>query len=153
MAETTDPWADLVAGANTQIREANKGNNLAAREVLRQAAIGLRDVLAGRLPDRERDEYLKYLLGALDQINAGAPPDKALGVWSASRPHAVADERDFALFLAVGQRLDRTPAGTEKPVTQAIKVVAARFNLGEETVRKTWIALGGEAAWTAARDD
>ena len=155
MADPANPWADLIAAATAQIREANEGNALAAHEVLRQATVGLREVLAGRLPDPERLEYLRYLVGALEQIAQDVPPDKALGVWSGQRPHSVSEDRDFVLFVAVGTEIDRLRSvapETDAPVGRAIQAVAVRYSLGPETIRKAWTRCGGEKDWMAAKE-
>jgi hypothetical protein len=52
----------LVATATNTIRRIEKGETLAVRDALQGAVIGLRDVLAGRLPDPERQVYLRFLL-------------------------------------------------------------------------------------------
>ena len=73
MADAKNPWPELVEAARAQIKRANTGNRRVAHEALRQAAVGLRDVLKGRQPDPERLEYLAFLLTAVKQINQGVP--------------------------------------------------------------------------------
>jgi hypothetical protein len=149
MADQENPWPDLVAAANARIRQANEGNTLAAQEVLRQAVVGLRDVLAGRLPDPERSQCLKYLVDALEQIAMKVPAEKALGLWSGNRPHSVSDSRDLASFVRVGLELNRQPG---QPVSAAIGAAAKRLNLGKSTVEKAWKKYGGRREWMRAMD-
>lgn len=154
MADTENPWPELVAAARAEIQRVNDGNTLSAEKVLQQCAVGLRDVLAGQPPDPERREYLAFLLTALEQICEKVPPEKALGLWSPNRPHRVAPLRDLWLFVAVGQELDRlTKRGTENPVTRAVDQIAKRRELGVPTVEKAWKLYGGKRAWQLARDE
>jgi hypothetical protein len=153
MADAENPWPDLVVAAKAQIRRANEGNTLAALDILRQAAIGLRDILSGGHPDPERLEYLSFLLTALDQIDQEVPADKALGLWSDSRPHSIPDERDLFLFVAVGLELDQAQkAHSEKPVDDAIAAAAKRYKCDKSTVKKAWERYGAKKAWEQAHD-
>ncbi|MBS0366710.1 MAG: hypothetical protein JSR67_12895 [Proteobacteria bacterium] len=154
MDNADNPWADLVEAAEQRIRRANEGDTLAAQEILVQAAIGLRGVLSNQLPDPYRRESLKFLLAALDQIAQGVQADKALGLWTEGRPRQISDDRDFCLFLAIGQELNRLSGReSEGPVAHAIKVIAGRHKVGLEATRKAWNSYGGEAAWRAAQHD
>lgn len=151
MAESGDPWAKVIEAATENLREIDKGDIPAARDALQNAAIGLRDVLAGRLPDPLRRTYLQFLLQSLEQIERGVDPRKALGLWGSNRIHR---DRDHALFLRVGQELDRLRAQSgeiETPVARAIQVVAKQTHCGRATVEKAWKIHGGEDAWIAAK--
>jgi hypothetical protein len=123
-----DPWAELVATATNTIRRIEKGETLAVRDALQGAVIGLRDVLAGRLPDPERQVYLRFLLSALAQIESGVTSDKALGLWSAGPPQSVTEERDFVLFWKVSQALNSIKkTESDKPVEDAISKVVRDY--------------------------
>lgn len=159
-----DSYKSLVASAQLQIERANNGNVSVAREVLRQAAVGLRDLLhnkapghpEGKLPDPERCEYLSFLLGALEQIDQGVAADKALGLWSENRPSGP-DDREFALWFALGHEVDKfTRTSIEHPLQVAIAALARQFqkrgiNVNAPTIEKAWKQCGGMAAWDAAR--
>jgi len=155
MRDRDDPWRESVELAQEITRRANAGNVPAAMDALRGAAVGLRDVLGGvlvegRLPDPERRIYLRFLLNALEQIDQGIEPGKALGIWGGKR---VSEDRDVTLFLKVGVALDRLRAKSidvEKPVARAIEIVAKRTGCGTPTVEKAWKSYGGEDAWNAA---
>jgi len=78
---------------------------------------------------------------------------KALGLWGNKR---VPEDRDFFLFLRVGNQLDRLTAQSgdiERPVARAIAAVAESAGYGQPTVEKAWKTHGGEDAWNAAKDD
>jgi hypothetical protein len=149
MADAQNPWPELVAAARAQIRRANTGNKLVAQEVLRQAAVGLREMLKGRQPDPERLEYLAFLLAALEQIDQGVPVDKALGLWSGNRPNSVSESRDLACFIRVGLELNRQPS---RSVSTAIGAAAKRLNVGKPTVERAWKKYGGKRAWMSVYD-
>lgn len=153
MADAENPWTELVSAARVQIQRANAGNTLAAKDVLRQAAVGLRDILRGGTADPERLEYLSYLLIALEQIDQDVPPDKALGLWSGNRPKFIPDERDPLLFLAVGLAVDQAKnRSAPKPIDDAISTVAKRFGCDESTVKKAWEKCGATPAWEQAHE-
>ena len=150
---TEDPWPELVAAAREQIAKTEQEDNLAARDVLGQAIVGLRDVVAGRQPDPERRVYLEFLLRALEQIIDGAPPKKALGLWANNAPKSVPDMRDVWLFLNVGLALDSPGEnGRAKSVKTAIGEVAKKFGHGDDTVKDAWERHGATKGWNSARD-
>lgn len=118
-------------------------------------ALGLRDVIAGHLPDQERVIYLRFLLGALDQIRNDVPPDKAVGIWTNNAPKRVDPWRDTGLFLHVGQELDRIRSlvnHDEAPVRAAIKAVASRRKSSVDTVKDAWEKNGAMNGRTALQE-
>jgi hypothetical protein len=165
VAKASNPWAELIAAARAQIRRA-EGNPHIAREVLRQAAIALRDVLGIHNPDKdpveearrnrgkpdpERREYLLFLLKALEQIDQEVDADKALCLWISNRS-PLPDDRNLGLFFAVGLKFDHlTKQGVEEPFKAAIAAVAKRTGLGQPTVEKAWKEHGGKKGWKLAR--
>ncbi|HUX73799.1 MAG TPA: hypothetical protein VMV25_07925 [Steroidobacteraceae bacterium] len=145
---------DLMGAAVELIKRTDRGDNLAAAQVLEQAAVGLRDVIAGRLPDEERREYLRFLLRALEEIACGVASNKALGLWSDNAPKRVGDDRDFLLFLMVGQQLDTPdPDGGQVTVKAAMYAVANNKRIGFDVVKDAWEKMGARAAWKAISDD
>jgi len=62
MAEHQDPSRELVEFASATVRKIDQGDTCAAKDALRAAAVALRDVLSGRLPDPERRVYVHFLL-------------------------------------------------------------------------------------------
>jgi hypothetical protein len=149
VADARNPWPELVAAARADVQRANRGNKLVAQRVLQQAAIGLREVLSGRQPDLERLEYLGFLLTSLEQIGQGVSAEKALGLWSSSRPNSISDSRDLVCFVRVGLEFDQQRT---RSVAAAIGTAAKRLNLGKPTVEKAWKKYGGKRAWLSARN-
>jgi hypothetical protein len=150
MAEA-NPWALDLEGASETIKEIDKGDTSAAKDALRAAAVGLREVLAGQTPDPLGLIYLQFLLRALEQIEHGVDARKALGLWGGKRIHR---DRNLVLFLRVGQELDKLKAQSseaDKPVARAIALVAKQTHCGRTAVQKAWKAQGGEDAWNAAK--
>lgn len=146
--------SDLVPAAVELIKHVGDGDNLAARNVLNQAAVGLRDVLAGRLPDQERLMYLNFLLSALEEIDGGVPPEKALGLWSNNAPRRIDDLRAFTLFLLVREQLEQPASGGDRvTVESAQKSVAKKKNIGYDTVKDAWEEMGARGAWMALREE
>ncbi len=148
------PKSDLVAAATNLVELVDKGDSQGALNVLEQAAIGLRDVVTGHVPDQERVIYLQFLLRSLDQILSGVPPEKALGIWTDTKPR-LDPWRDTALFLLVGEELDRASnsnSRSERPVTTAIKAVATKKNIGFDTVKDAWENNGAKKGWTEVRE-
>jgi hypothetical protein len=145
---TSDPWADLVAMAQSKVAKAEAGDAYQARDVLKQAAVALREVLAGRIPDRERIEYLRFLLKGLELIEGGVKPARALGFGETGRPSTVAEGRDVWLFIAVGLAYQRL-----KNVAQAEKRVARKYRIGISTVQKAWQAYGALKGWRRADEE
>lgn len=140
---------EIAKAAIAQVRRSKKGNVLAAHDVLRGAIYGLREVCAGRLPDLERRVYLKFLLRAMEKIDTGIEPSKALCLLPSNRPTSVPDARDLMLFIKVGQELDR-PVARGAPIINigaAIANVARAQRAGKDTVRKAWQKFGGKRAW------
>ena len=146
--DDTDPWADLVEMAQAIVKKAEAGKSQDARQVLKQAAVALRDVLGGRLPDRERIEYLRYLLRALDMIADRIKPARALGLEENNRPSMVSPYRDTLLFLAVGLEFDK-----RKNVRESVTRVATRYGNGVPTVRKAWQSGGGHRGWKRCKEE
>lgn len=152
MAEV-DPWVLDLESASETIKEIDHGDTSAAKDALRAAAVGLKEVIAGRAPDPLRLAYLAFLLRALEQIEQGVDPRKALGLWGSNR---IPRDRDFALFLRVGEQLDKLTTLSveiERPVARAIIDVAKQTHYGRATVEKAWKDHGGEDAWNAAKTD
>jgi hypothetical protein len=150
---TAELWPELVAAATEQVAQIERGDNLAARGVLGQAIVGLRDVVAGRQPDPERLVYLQFLLRALEQIVDGVQPKKALGLWANNAPKSVPDMRGVSLFINVGLTLDRpNESGRAKSVKAAIGEVAKRLGYGNDTVKDAWESHGATKGWKSARD-
>jgi len=151
-----DPWADLVEMARLHVERAEAGQVNDARAVLEQAAVALREVLAGRMPDRERIEYVRYLLGGLEKIAAGVAPARALGLeHSGGRPRSVSSVRSMVLFWYVGREYDRLTAlrcVPERPILTAKKNVAKRLKIGSATVSKAWTDCGSLNGWRAAME-
>ena len=153
MAEDPNRWRDMVEFATAMVRKIDDGDSCAAKDALRAAAVALRDVLSGRLPDPERSVYVTFLLHALEQIDQNIDARKALGLWGSKR---VPEDRDFMLFLRVGSQLDRLTAQSveiERPVARAIAMVAESTGYGQPTIEKSWKEYGGEDAWNAAKND
>jgi hypothetical protein len=145
--------ADLVPMALAQVRKAKDGDVRAARYVLAEAAVALRDLLGEtgeldrgprQMPDVERMEYLRYLLWALEKIQDGAAPQRALGIWTDNRPPTLSSGRDYALFFDVCREHSRT-----RDVNSAIASVTRHRKVGKWTVRKAWQFWGARRAWKA----
>lgn len=146
-------WDELVDMARYQVRLAEEGNTLVAKQIVALAAQALRGVLTGHEPDPERRIYLDYLARALEQVGDGVDARKALGVWTDTRRHTASPSRDATIYLAVGLELDRLRQASEvinKPVDAAIKRVARHLKLGPSVVGKVWRLAGGEDAWKEA---
>jgi hypothetical protein len=66
-------------------------------------------------------------------------------------PQSVSIERDFWLFLRVGQAFEELKGSESlKPVEDAIARVARKTEIGRSTVEKAWKSMGGREAWDAA---
>jgi hypothetical protein len=148
-----DPWPDLVAAAQNQIRLIEAGDDLAAKKALRMAAIGLAHVLNGNKPDPEHSVYLEFLLQSINQFLKGVPLNKAFGLWSANRPKTISESRNLVLFMRVGLRVGEfREQSTVSPISKAIRAIAKEAKIGIPTVRRAWKAHGAERGWRMACD-
>ena len=153
MSDDKDSLAEIVDAAKKRCDLAEAGDTLAAKDVLEQAAVGLRDVLKDHRPDPERLVYLKFLEKALSQINQDVSPDKALGLWGGGRPHSISDSRSVDIFIAVGLEYNRILAKKNKypsPVKSAIEYVSTQYGIGRGAVRKAWTKFGSLNGWRHA---
>ena len=144
------PNSDLIEIAKALVKRANQGDALAAKGVLEQAAVALRDVTSGRMPDTERIEYLRFLLAALELILDDVSPEKALGLWQSHRPKRIRSDRDLVLFVNVGpayRRLSTSEEDVVNPVDAAIRLVAKQARMGRPAVEKAWERCGGLKLW------
>lgn len=149
-------WTDLVASAKARIAAAPRDKN-AALEVVGQSAVALRDLVHhDLLPDPMRLEYLRALLAALELIEAGEDPVKALHL---SQGHRIRDEklwaRNFGLFIKIGREVDRLKGRGhtrgDKPVQAALHAIAKQWSLSLETAKKAWQLHGSEKGWNQLR--
>ncbi len=138
---------DPVETAIDRIARAENGDTLVAKEILEQAAIAIREVLADRKPNEERLRYLEFLEPALDQIASGYPPDKALHISTTNRPRRVDPHRSWHLFLTVGVEYNNLAEIGHASVEKAIQNVETRHFVGEDTIRSAWQEYGGLEAW------
>ena len=101
-----DFWSDLVEMARAHVAKAEAGDARMASRVLEQSAVALRGVIRGEIPDRERIEYLRFLLAALEEIGKGVKAARALGLGESGRPTSISPDRYIWLFFAVGLKYD-----------------------------------------------
>ena len=149
-------WTDLVERARARIAAAPRDKN-AALHVVGQSAVALRDLVRhDLLPDPMRMEYLRALLAALELIEAGEDPVKALHL---SQGHRIRDEklwsRNFILFIETGREFDRRKSRghtrEDKPIQEAQRAVSKLKKLPLATIQKVWHSNGGEAGWNDLR--
>ena len=138
---------DLTELAKDRVARTKDGDTRIAREILKQAALAIRDVLVDRQPDPERRVYLDYLQAALDRIAEGYPADKALGIFTSNRPQSVDPNRDWHLFLAVGVEYNNLLKVGDASVGEAIQNVETRHFIGESTIKAAWNDYGGLKRW------
>jgi len=134
--------------AKARIEAMQKGDPTAADDVLNMAARAVREAIAGKLPDPEQRVYLEFIARSLEEMRQGTD---ALAL---HRVRRVPAERDIALYLAVGQKLDElgTQGHTDSPVKAAISAISRRTQVPVPTVEKIWKRFGGEDAWKLAKE-
>lgn len=181
--ETDDPWRLSVEAAHETVRRAQSGDVHAAHDVIRNAAIALkglmqfdepdpnklrldvtrmddpRPLVFSEPPDPHRLVYLRSLLVSLLAIDSGTPPTEAFHLTPPS--HRLANPevglRNALLFVQVGQELERLKARgwtrIDKPVAEAIRVVARNNAVSPETVQKAWSEHGSMDRWESSKSD
>lgn len=141
--------------ADAEVKHALEGDCIAARRIIEQATVGIRDIDAGLQIDNERMIYLRFISYALVQILDGIPPEIALCIKTgdAGAPTKDTTERDFLLFLQVGQKLDeQRKSGADKPINEAIAWVSRNTQkYSRATIKKAWQSMGGQKAWVAQK--
>lgn len=135
--EPSDPWANLIAAAHKQVERARQGDVGAAKDVLSQAIIAIRSILAFESPDHEgarlnvlddwsesrrlafneapdplRLVYLRSVLASLVAIERGETPEQALHLSNPYHRPATPEleVRDVLMFVQVGTLLDKLTA-------------------------------------------
>lgn len=183
MTQDEDPYAILIEAANLCCEKALSGDRGASLTVLEQSVIAIRGLLQFeesdpnklRLDTRDLNDkrrlifheapsphrlvYLRALAAMLERVLDGMPLEDAMSL--KKPPHREANPslaiRDVAMFVAVGQELNRLIARghtrQDKPVDASIRAVAKRFNVSRESVRSAWSLYGAEEGWEARKSE
>jgi hypothetical protein len=158
MDEEPGFYDDLVVVARARIAAASKNKN-AALDVVRQSAVALRGLLShGQMPDPERCVYLEGLLNALERIEGGEDPTKAMHLRPSGRTR---DEklfgRNLAAFIDIGREFDRLSAlgrtRGDRPIDEAKSTVSKRRCIPRQTIDKVWTMFGSAKGWANLRDE
>lgn len=146
-AKRDQPLVDL---AESQIKRATDNYTASAKEILRQAVVGVDQLIRGHELDAERLMYLAYVADALEMILEGINPEKAFGLASGNRPKLDTFQRDFMLFVKTGRALSKLEvAGSlaDAPIKTAQREVASKQGFKPATVKKAWEKFGGLTGW------
>lgn len=141
---TDDEWRDYLAHKEWLVQQAENGDVLQAKAALKDAAVALRAVLLGTQPRADLMPAVRFLLSAIERVQDGVPPDKALGLWGDSRPKEDLFTRDALLFFSMGLYYD---AMQIKDVRLARDAIARKYKVRSSLVRAAWETHGGVQGW------
>ena len=141
---TDDEWRDYLAHKEWLVQQAENGDVLQAKSALKDAAVALRAVLFGAQPRADLMPAVRFLLSALERMQDGVPTDKALGLWSDSRPKEDVFTRDTLLFFSMGEYYDTMQI---KDVSIARNAIARKYKVNASLVRSAWEMHGGVQGW------
>jgi len=150
----------VIAAAKHRVERASAGDYVAGLDVIGECVLALRDIVQmGRLPDAERQLYLKALLESLEKIVEGVEPSRAMCLEKSNgRPVDPQKlSRDLNVYMLVGQEYERLTARghtqNDKPIAYALELASSRFGLTLAATQKIWSDYGSLAGWRRFNSD
>jgi len=148
------PLVDL---AQINIKCAIDGYTDVAREIIKQAIVGIKTAIRGEPIDAERLIYLAHIADALQMILNDIQPKKALCLSTeGGSPRKHTSDLNFCVFLEVGMaysRYKKAGGDANKPVGVSIENIARNRRTSKANIKKAWEEFGGLHAWKQIKNE